>query len=391
MNKLFQINECLNYSTGRIAQHIGDMVIDNGWESWIAYSSRQQEFPSRSNIFKIGHRYNAYYHYIQHKLFDKEGLISRRATYDLINQIDKVRPNIIHLHNIHDHYLNYPLLFEYFANSDIPIVWTQHDCWAFTGGCMYFDQLKCEKWKTECFECPERRALFADRSREQFALKASLLNKINKLIYIPVSYWLSDILHNSSQHHREIITIHNGIDTELFKPAHISQNVESFNILGVAAVWDSRKGLDDFILLRKFLPRDYHITLVGLSKSQIANLPDGIVGINRTNNINELVHLYSNSNVFVNPTYSDNFPTTNIEALSCGVPVITYETGGSVEAIDQDTGIVVPQGDIRKLADSIMFVRNNPFSALACRERAVKYFDRKNCYQKYMSVYNSLI
>lgn len=391
MPKLFQINVVSNMlSTGKIAEDISKVCMKQGWDCYMAYG-RWSKPGSVAKEIKIGPMLNTYEHYIENKLFDNEGLASRFVTKKLIKEIDRIAPNIIHLHDIHDHYLNYPILFKYLASIETPVVWTQHDCWAFTGGCMHFDVLKCNKWKTECENCIEKRALFCDKSNLQFHLKAEAFNKVKSLTFVPVSDWQSALMKESMHKNRSIITIHNGIDISRFRPVKRQNQKTGFSIIGVAAVWNKFKGLDDFKRLRAMLPLDIRITLVGLSEKQIKELPEGVKGITRTTNVEELVQLYSDADVFVNPTYSDNFPTTNIEALACGTPVITYKTGGSPEAIDTNTGIVVPQGDLDALVAAIMKLKNEPLSSLACRERAILHYDKDKCFDKYLQLYNKLL
>ncbi len=390
MPKLLQINVVSNMlSTGKICEDIATVAISYGWESYIAYGRWAK--PSVSHDRRVGGQLDMYEHYAEHRLFDNEGLASRRATKKLIKWIDEIKPDLIQLHNIHDHYLNYPILFKYLATLEIPIVWTQHDCWAFTGGCTYFDLYNCWKWKTICSECPEKRAIFCDRSKYQFNLKKQLIESVKRLTFVPVSNWLGDLIKESFHSKREVFTIHNGIDLSQFKPLPKTASDNKFRIIGVAAVWHKRKGLDDFFKLRSMLSEDYEITLVGLNKKQIASLPEGIKGITRRSNTNEMVQLYSNADIFVNPTYSDNFPTTNIEALACGTPVITYNTGGSPESIDSKTGYVIKQGDLTCLANCIMQMNDKMLSSVDCRKRAELKFDKDKCYAKYVDLYNHLL
>lgn len=416
MPKLLQINICsAMLSTGKIAEDISKVAIRHGWETYTAWGRFAK--PGVSTQIRIGSKLDTYMHYAAHRLFDREGLMSKGATRKLIKQIDEIKPDIIHLHNIHDHYLNYPLLFEYLAQADIPVVWTQHDCWAFTGGCMYYDLQNCDKWKNGCKDCPEHRAILCDSTEKQYALKRELLSKIKNLTYVPVSDWQGDALRESHQKERPILTIHNGIDISLFNPVAMGSEGLSgssfdmlrsqckFRIIGVAAIWDKRKGLEDFIKLRSMLPDEYEITLVGLTPEQVKALPSGIKGITRTTNVQELVQLYSESDVFVNPTYSDNFPTTNIEALACGTPVITYRTGGSPEAICEGreskegkegtevykTGMVIEQGNVTALANAIMQMKDNPLSSADCRQRAEELFDKDKCFEKYVELYEELL
>ena len=140
------------------------------------------------------------------------------------------------------------------------------------------------------------------------------------------------------------------------------------------------------------LPEDeYEITMAGLSAEQAKNLPKGIRGIQRTQNVQELAQLYSDAGVLINPTYEDNFPTVNIEALACGTPVITYRTGGSPEAIDDKTGMVIEQGNVTALANAIMQMKDTPLSSADCRKRAEEYFDKDKCFEKYVELYEELL
>lgn len=390
MPKLLQINICsAMLSTGKIAEDISKIAIRHGWETYTAWGRSAK--PSVSTQIRIGSNIDTYIHFAVNKLFDQEGLASSRATRKFIQQIDNIKPDIIHLHNLHDHYLNYPILFHYLASIGTPVVWTQHDCWSFTGGCMYYDLHNCDKWKTGCKDCPEHRALLGDTTEKQYALKRDLFSKVKNLTYIPVSNWLADSLRESNQKDRPIKTIHNGIDVGIFKPLCKKNCDDCFQIIGVAAVWDARKGLEDFIKLRNLLSSNYKITIVGLTQKQIKHLPEGIKGIRRTQNVQELVELYSSADVFVNPTYSDNFPTVNLEALACGTPVITYRTGGSPEAIDEQTGVVIEQGNVSVLADAIRGIKKAPLSSVACRKRVETFFDKDKCFEQYIELYNRLL
>ncbi|EIY86627.1 hypothetical protein HMPREF1074_01934 [Bacteroides xylanisolvens CL03T12C04] len=390
MKRLLQINVCSNVlSTGKICEDIAKVSQNAGWDTYIVYNSNGK--PSVSNEIPIGSKANKFFHYLQYRLFDNEGLNSQKQTKYLLRRIEEIMPDIIHLHNIHDHWLNYPLLFNYIADRNIPVVWTQHDCWAFTGGCMYFDFSNCERWKNGCVGCLERRGLLVkNRARKNFELKKLLIEKIPSITFVPVSNWLGDLMKQSVQKNRPIITIHNGVDISRFRPA-TSIAKTKFKVIGVAAVWDARKGLDDFIKLRNILPSEIDIILVGLTSKQIESLPKGFVGICRTSSVEELVQLYSDADVFVNPTYADNFPTTNIEALACGTPVITYKTGGSPEAIDEETGVVVEQGNLTALAEAILRIKEEPLSSETCRKRAVLYFDKDKSFKQYLNIYNELI
>lgn len=389
--KLLQLNVSVNYgSTGKIAEEIGQVAINHGWESIIAYGRSANS--SISKLIKVGHNLDVYLHYAKNYLFDREGLGSRKPTLELIKHIKHLSPDIIHLHNIHDHWLNYPLLFEYFSSINTPIVWTFHDCWAFTGGCAYFDVPPCDKWKTRCSLCPQKKNKI-DCSEIQFKKRVELIASLsNRITIVPVSGWLANFTKQSILKKCRIQLIHNGIDTNSFKIC-VQKNVKPL-ILGIAFVWDSRKGLNDFVKLREIIPENKaDIVLIGLTDKQIKVLPNGIIGRNKTQNIEELINLYNQASVLVNPTYADNFPTVNLEALACGTPVITYRTGGSPEAIDESTGLVVEKGDIDSLAKGIMEIINHPekYSRENCRKRAELQFNKDTQFDKYIDLYEEIL
>ena len=395
MKKLLQINVCLNLSTGKIAQAIGEKAIAHDWESWIAYSGRMPLVPSKSHVIKVGSKIDPYIHYACNRVFDLEGRASWFATKELICKIKEIQPDVVQLHNIHDHYLNYPLLFRYLNETDIKVVWTFHDCWAFTGHCYHFVEANCMKWQTECEDCPQK-GRFQDRSRENFNLKKSLFTGNKNLTIVPCSDWMAGFVKESFLKDKRIEVIKNGVDLGTFRPVEKVENVNEgkrrFGILAVSNVWHQSKGLYDIFKLREILSEnDYKITMVGLTADQLKTLPAGIKGIQRTQNVQELVQLYAKSDVLINPTYADTFPTVNLEALACGTPVITYKTGGSPEAIDEKTGLVVEQGNVTAMANAIMLMRDKPLKSEDCRKRAEELFDKDKCFEKYIELYEELI
>lgn len=394
---LLQINVTVNWgSTGKIAEQIGLLAMQHGWESYIAYGRMMN--PSKSNLIKIGRQWDVYRHYVEGRFLDREGLASRKSTKSFLKVVDKIKPDIVQLHNIHDHYINYPLLFQYLAEKRIPVVWTQHDQWSITGHCA-FNLVGCEKWKTGCGKCPEIKWYSFDRSKANYLLKKELLAAIPSLTIVPVSEWLGKNIAQSHLKDRPIQVIHNGIDLDVFKPqqkdVHLRYGIEGKKIvLGVAAVWDKRKGLNDFIELANRLPSEqYAIIIVGkVAGKHDKNNDEGcqVIFVERTQNQLELAQLYTAASVFVNPTYQDNYPTTNLEAMACGTPVITYNTGGSPEAVDNETGRVVKQGDIEGLMNAVSDLSSQDLHH-KCLERAVRLFDGKRTYNAYVELYNRLL
>lgn len=379
-------------------EQIGLCAQSHGWKSYVTYGRKEYHNPSKNNVIRIGTTFDAYEHYAENLFLDNEGLASRRATKRFLKKVDEIKPDIVHLHVIHDHYLNYPMLFKYLAEKKIPVVWTQHDQWAITGHCCY-NLVGCERWKEECHDCPMSKWFSIDQSRRNFRLKKKLMAGIPSLTIVPVSEWLGDNIRQSHLKDRDIKVIHNGIDIKTFSPqptnAYERYDIDKSKkiVLGVAAVWDKRKGLGDFYELAERLPAtDYAIVIVGQRTEDIKHVENGcqMVFIERTQNALELAQLYSSASVFVNPTYQDNYPTTNLEAIACGTPVITYKTGGSPEAVDEGSGLVVEQGDVNGLISAIERLSNGDFKD-ACRKRAEREFDNSKCFNPYILLYNKLL
>ncbi|HLW09800.1 MAG TPA: glycosyltransferase [Fermentimonas sp.] len=402
MKKLLQINSVVNSgSTGRIAEEIAHTAIASGWESYIAFGRNERY--SESNLIRIGNDLGIKMHGLQTRLFDRHGLGSVKSTKLFIQQVDKIKPDIIHLHNIHGYYINIEILFNYLSKVDVPVVWTLHDCWSITGHCTHFSYVGCEKWRTKCYSCPQKNeypaSLFIDRSEKNYILKNELFNSLSNLTLVPVSQWLSDILKDSFLQKYPSSVINNGINTSVFKPTGNNEFREryglqnKFILLGVAGIWSQRKGLEDFIELSKTLGADYQIILVGLTRKQKDQLPVEILGIERTESVEELAELYASSDVYINTTYEDTFPTTNLESLACGTPVITYNTGGSPESIDESTGIVVEQGNISKLVEAIRVIKDNgkQYYSDACVNRVNRLYKKEDRYKEYIDLYESLI
>lgn len=408
MTKLLLINTSANTgSTGRIAEGIGLAAIAKGYDGYFAYGRIGRE--SKSKLIRIGTSLDFKTHGLESLLLDNHGFGSRAATRRFVERIERIKPDVINLHNIHGYYLNVEILFEYLAKTEIPVVWTLHDCWAFTGHCSYFDRYHCERWKTGCHHCPNSKgypkSLFLDRSRANYERKKKLFNKPKNVTFVAVCNWMENNVKASFLGGYPVETIYNGVDVDVFKPRFaeadngngqkykLGIDTDAKVVLGVASTWDRRKGLDDFVKLRNLFDREkYAIVLVGLNDMQIAELPDGIIGIKRTESVEQLAELYSLADVFVNPTYVDNFPTTNIEALSCGTPVVTYNTGGSPEAVDEATGVVVEQGNISLLRDAVENCANNKKEfTQACRERALKNFNKRERFEDYVRIFDRLI
>ncbi|MFZ7942500.1 glycosyltransferase family 4 protein [Neobacillus sp. 19] len=394
--KVLQINSvCGVGSTGRITTDIDKLLKDQGHESYIAYG--RGSAINCDTAIRIGNDIDNYLHVAKTRVFDEHGLGSVKATEDFIKKIEEVNPDVIHLHNIHGYYINIEILFDYLKSAIKPVVWTLHDCWAFTGHCAYFDYANCNKWETGCHNCPQKQSypasLFIDNSKSNYKRKKEIFSEVKNMTIITPSKWLSSLVEKSFLKEYPVKLINNGIDLSIFKPteSRIKERynlTDKFIILGVASTWDRRKGLNYFIDLASQLNEDtYRIVLVGISDKQKKILPSNIVGITRTNDVQELAEIYTSANIFVNPTLEDNFPTTNLESLACGTPVVSFNTGGSPESINDTCGIVVEKGNIDELIKVIEEQRlNNKFNLSDCVNRS-KLFDKNARYREYINVY----
>jgi glycosyltransferase involved in cell wall biosynthesis len=396
--RVLQINSvCGVGSTGRIVTDIHQILLEQGHESYIAFG--RDEPKNCETSIRIGTKLDNYTHVALTRLFDRHGFGSVAATKDFIRKVDALDPDIIHMHNIHGYYINIEVLFNYLKRSNKPVVWTLHDCWPFTGHCSYFDYVGCDKWKTECHNCPQKKEYPAskliDSSEENFRRKKELFAGLQNMTIVAPSNWLAGLVKESYLNKYSVQVINNGIDLKVFQP--IEGNFrEKFNlekifiILGAASVWERRKGLEFFIELSKSLKSDEVIVMVGLTDRQIKKLPSNIIGIKKTNSTRELAEIYSAADVFLNPTLEDNFPTTNLEALACGTPIITFNTGGSAESIDKTCGLVIEKGNTKILQKGIDQILNNNFESSQCIRRS-KLFDKYERVGDYMELYSESI
>jgi putative colanic acid biosynthesis glycosyltransferase len=397
--KVLQINSTYGRgSTGRIAYDIENLLISNKNESLVGYG----RYGYGEKAYKIGSKISIIYHAFITRMFDRHGLGSKIATHKLIKKIKSFKPDIIHLHNIHGYYLNYEILFDYIKTNRIKTVWTLHDAWAFTGHCAYFDFSNCQKWQTHCNNCPEKKvyptSLFFDRSFKNFENKKKYFSSIDNMMIVTPSLWLSKKVEKSFLSHFERIVINNGVDLEVFKPTNGNfikkfGLTDKFIILGVANVWDRRKGLQYFIELTKLIKDDMIIVLVGLDDTQLKELPNSIIKIKKTNSVIQLAELYSSANVYVNPTLEDNFPTTNLESLACGTPIVAFDTGGCSEVVDINTGIITKSKTSKELYNSILEVKKNmkSFYSKNCIEKAKSNYNKNEKYKEYLTLYENFL
>ena len=396
MKKILQINVCVNQgSTGKIVESIGKKVVEQGWESYVA--GTDVVFPSQSKVLKVGNRLARYWHRGMARFLDKQGLGSILSTKAFIRQIQSTQPDLIHLHNLHCAYINYPLLFSFLKAYKRPVVWTFHDCWPMTGHCTHFDSIGCDKWKKACDDCPLIPQLSLDQSRQNYLRKKSYFTSLDSLTIVPVSQWLGELVKQSYFSQCNVVTIKNGIDLSVFQPldqssARVKWNLapRRFTLMGASTSWSDSKGLQEFIKLAENY--DYQIIMVGVDAKTKSLLPEQIITFPMIREQRELASLYAAADLFVNPTYNDSFPTVNMEALACGTPVAAYNTGGVPEMVDAETGIVVPRGDKAALFSAIQTMKDGQTREMseACRKRALAHFDKERNFNQYIELYRSL-
>lgn len=371
-----------------------------GGESLVCIpDSRVSRINYDDNQYLIENRITRNIHNLLTFITGLEGVFSVISTHKLIRKLKIFKPDVVHLHNIHGGYINFPILFNYIKKKEINVIWTLHDCWSFTGHCPHFTLVKCEKWKRGCYECPQYRKYpetMIDRSKIMWKMKKQWFSNVNNMTLVTPSKWLQNLVGSSFLKSYPVRVINNGIDLSIFRYRDPKRFINKYKIqnkkviLGVAFDWDKRKGLDVFCDLAKRLPSKYQIILVGTNDEIDTKLPCNIISIHRTQNQEELAEIYSAATLFVNPTREENYPTVNMEALACGTPIITFNTGGSPEIISEQTGIVVPVDDLDAIEHAIIKVcEENLFDKKDCIELSKK-FDMNLKYREYMSLYREV-
>jgi len=393
--RVVSINTCNYGSTGNIMLKLCEAMERKGYEAWICVpSSRSNWAKLNKQTITIGTRFSRNIHRFLGRITGLSGCFSVTATFVLLWKLERINPDILHLHNLHNCYVNLPILFWYIKKKNLSVVWTLHDCWSFTGHCPHYAMIGCQKWKTHCRDCPLYRdypSVDIDRSDLMFDLKKKWFTGMNAVLVTP-SHWLASQIKQSFLKDYPVKVIHNGIDLDIFRPTE-SDFKQKYHcegkkiVLGVSMDWGIKKGLDVFIELANRLPAEYQLVLVGGNEKTDQQLPANVISIHRTQNQNELAEIYTAADVFVNPTREDTFPTVNIESLACGIPIVTFATGGSPEILNETCGMVVPCNDVDALEKNIRYVcEGKQFSKEACARRA-KQFDAKERFNDYIRLY----
>lgn len=360
MKYLF-INSVLGYgSTGVIVANRARDFMANGDECIVAYG-RGEKNADDIKKWKIGTKWDVALHVGLSRVFDMHGRGSVISTKLFLHRVDKYNPDVVWLDNIHGYYLNLKLLFQWIKkHPEKKYYWTLHDCWAFTGHCAYFTMAQCGKWKIECKKCPQKgtypKSLLGDNSKYNYRVKRKLFTGISNMELVVPSQWLKELVRQSFLREYPVEVVNNQINKNIFKPTisdfRIKHKINNkFVILGVASPWDKRKGLKDFITLSKILDARFQIVLVGVTEKEKKQIPENVICIERTTDQEELAKIYTAADVYLNLTYEDNYPTTNLESQACGTTCITYRTGGSIESVPDQN--VIECGNIEQLIHKI--------------------------------------
>lgn len=393
--KILQINSvCGVTGTGRIVADLYEAAVDKGHECVIAYGEHKyHNNPGTMQTMEIGTLRDCQMHAVQTRLWDGQGFGSRRATKEFLKKVDEYQPDVVHLHNLHGYYMNIELLFQYLKQKKIKVVWTLHDCWPFTGHCVYFQEAACEKWQTECHNCPLTKhypaSLGYDGSRQNFRRKKALFTGVQDMTLLVPSKWMEERVRQSFLKDYPIKVIYNGIDLQNYRPTASEFRKKyglenAFIVLGVANVWEERKGLSTFLQLVKMLGKEYRVVLVGLSKEQIETLPEEILGLPRTDTVKELAEIYTAADVFVNPGREETFGLTVAEAMACGTWPIVYADTACAEVVELGTGQIVA-GGIDELEAAIRTCKEE-----GLHEQIVKYasfFSKERFGREVLAVY----
>jgi len=392
--KVLQINSvCGIRSTGRICTDIAAVLESQGHECKIAYGRESVPEQHKNLAVRIGSSLSVKIDALLTRIFDNAGFNSVCATKKFIKWVNKYDPDVIHLHNIHGYYINIKRLFDYLKKSGKPVIWTLHDCWAFTGHCSHFVTENCEKWKSGCFSCPNRKAypssIFFDFSKRNYEKKKKLFTSLENMTIITPSEWLAGLVRESFLGKYPVKVIPNGIDLEVFKPAESDfrqkHDLEGKKIvLGVASAWGKGKGLYDFVKLSEILDESYKIVLVGLKEEQIKEMPESVLALPRTNSTKELAEIYTTADVFVNPSRAETMGLTTVEAMACGIPVVTSNLTAVPEVVSEDSGIIIDDLSAEGIANGIKHIMDNKYDNT--RLNAEKY-EKTVQYMKYIENY----
>lgn len=353
--------------------------------------------------YQIGGKLQAKLHGLLSRLTGRQAHFSACETGKLLAYIKKLRPDVVHLRNLHANFIHFPMLMKFLAKEDIPTVITLHDCWFFTGKCCHYTVTGCYRWQTGCHACPrlhqDNVSWFADATAQLWQEKKRLFEAIPRLAVTGVSQW---VVNEAKQSFltcaKEITRIYNWVDLETFVPRDNKEQVlQRFGlagkcvILGVASSWSREKGLQDYLTLARELGDEYAVCLVG-SIPERTVLPSNVHHVPTTNSPRELSELYSAADVFVMLSAEETFGKVSAEALACGTPVVCYDSTANKELVGEGCGAVHPLGDMNALADSVRAIcaEGKETYSEACRAFAEANFRKEDRISDYLDLYQRI-
>ena len=395
--KVLQINSVYGSgSTGNIVKNLMLTMRDEGIEPLAAYGIGKEV--KDSNILKFSDNLSVNTDILLSRITGRAGCFNRKGTAVLINLIKEKQPDIIHLHNIHGFYINVPMLLKFLKQYGRPVVWTMHDCWTFTGHCAHFETIDCDKWHTHCENCKglwKYPTSYKDRSKKNFDEKKELFSGLQKLTIVAPSQWLAECVKSSYLKDYQVRVINNGIDLNVFRP--IKTNLRSelgindgAMILGMANKWLNPRNKDTVMNIAEALEGKGKAVIIG---SEEQNMHKNIICVPTVTNASKMAEYYSVADMFINLTLEDTFPTVNIEALACVIPIITYKTGGSPEILNGDTGYCVDKFDFNDIIEKIDVILRNgrSFYEEKCIARANNRYDYKKKFLEYIELYKEIM
>jgi len=402
--RIVEINSVNRGSTGNIMLGVASVARDNGYDVLVCYpKSRDNMLKYKKGDYLIGNRFSRNVGRLLSQHFKSEHCIHICSTLRLICKLKRFHPDVIHIHNIHDSFLNFPLFFRYIKSAGMPIVWTLHDCWLYTGHCTHYVGTGCNMWQIECKDCKyydQYPHSSYDDSSYNFKLKQRILLGLgHKLVLAPVSKWLADELKKSFLKNVKCQVMSNGIDMDVFKPITAAGVRDKYGIpdgriiLAAATEWSDRKGLRDYYMLAKMLSKNEYIVLVGIGNDLIENLPAGIVGVKRTDSKEDMAKLYSLANVVLSLSYAETFGLTIIESIACGTPVVAYNNTAQPELINSENGLIVETGNVDAVYAAIqqIFAQKKETWSFLCRQSIVNKYDEQKLYKEYLNVFKQVI
>lgn len=396
--RVLQINVVYDEkSTGRTCKELENFLDKKGIECITAYGKGEKN--KGKNSYRIESKLEYYTHNILSQITGLEGYFSLFATLRLIHFIKRIKPDVIHLRNLHGHYLNLRCLFRFFKKTQIPLLFSLHDCWIFTGGCTYPVKHNCDKWKSECHSCPARSeypySKYFDFSKKIFKDKKKWLDGLNVKAVLGVSKWVASQGEKSILNKYPVSYIYNWINTDVFKDYNSKSVFEKygidkdkFTVICVAAAWKSGSVKNnDLEELAKKLGDNAQIVVVGLKAEEVKG--ENIIPIGFLSDISLLAQLYSASDVYVHLSEADTFGKVIAEAMACGIPAIAYDCTACSELIKENCGYLVPLHDVDALVDRVYKVKENKkeFYSENCKIRVKEEFDYNTNCERLLNIY----